>query len=143
MIRSLRPSEALVLGLVRSRSVGPELTAAPWPKTPPEEKEPGVLELFRYGLLPSPQRRLLGVSMSQEKGGRINGFVDARGRAGGLVWDVEYLRANDVDTGVAVVRWVTDRAVSVGARRVFIETPSEGEGADVARRASFERYSEG
>ena len=145
MIKLLRPADAVSLGLLRARRGWSELTAATWPKTPPERREPGFLELLRHGVLPSPHGRLLGVSVPTQAGaGRVlNGLVDARGRAGGLVWDVEYLRADRVDTAVQLMQWVIEQALAARVRRIFIETESEGAGADVARRAGFERYSEG
>lgn len=144
MIRSLRPADAFAVGFLRARRGWSELTAETWPKTPPEAREPGFLDLLRHSMLPIPHRRLLGVSSSAQAGSdRVNGFVDARGRAGGLVWDVEYLRADQAGTGVQLMRWVNEQALAARARRLFIETESDGVGAEVARLAGFERYSEG
>src|SRR5437867_3653266 len=140
MIRPLRPADAATLGLLRARSGGRDLTAATWPKTPPESREPGFFDFLRYGLLPSPRVRPIGLSTIDD---RIDGLVIGTGRAAGLVWDVETLRAENEETAVELLRWVCERAVAAGARRVFIETAAEGDGADVARRAGFERYSEG
>ena len=137
MIRPLRPRDVLA---VRRGQGGKELTAATWPKTPPESREPGVWDLLRYGLQPSARERPVGVSTA---GGRVDGWVLGRSRAGGLVWDVEYLRANSAEDGAQLLRWVCDQGLAALARRLFIETPPDGTGAEVAGRASFERYTEG
>jgi hypothetical protein len=84
--------------------------------------------------------RRLGVATA---GGRLQGFVSSHGRAAGLVWDVDYLRCHDVSSATELLMWACDQALRARARRVFVETPPEGTGAEAARRAGFERYSFG
>src|SRR2546430_1654561 len=61
-------------------------------------------------------------------------------RQGGLVWDVEHLYAQENREASALLEYVCGQAAESGARRVFVETPSAGRGADVCRRICFERY---
>jgi hypothetical protein len=70
------------------------------------------------------------------------GLATARPRAGGLAWDVVHLYADaEADTAAAdLLEQVATDAGSHASRRVFLETPVGGRGADVARRAAFERF---
>jgi hypothetical protein len=69
--------------------------------------------------------------------------VILQARAGGLAWDVEHLGIDAGETGIELLRWARDRAAAIRARKLFLHTCGEGPGADVARRAGFERYTEG
>ena len=110
MIRPLRLADAVTIAFVRARGVSRELTAPTWPKTPPESREPGFLDLALRAVLPLPRERPIAVSVTDR---RLDGFVMAVRRASGLVWDVEYLRAEDDETGTMLLRWVCERASSL------------------------------
>ena len=140
MIRAMRPTDAMALRLLRPRDRTIDVTAGIWPKGPPESRHPSLLSLLRDATLPAPTHRQIGVSVSASE---LLGLVVLRYRAGGLVWDVEHLEIDRADTGVELLRWVQERARSAAARRVILHTPADGPGAEVARRAGFERYTEG
>jgi hypothetical protein len=76
-------------------------------------------------------------------GGGLSGMTIARGRASGLVWDVEHLRTNDSVSAVDLLNWAREGALARQARRVFLETAPEGLGAGAARQAGFEAYAAG
>jgi hypothetical protein len=78
-----------------------------------------------------------------EHAGKVVGIASARPRAGGLVWDVVHLHADDDEDRVAadLLEAVATSAGSHAARRVLLETPTGGRGVAVARRAAFERFS--
>ncbi len=140
MIRAMLPTDALVLGLSRSRNGRQPLTAATWPRTPPESERPTVFGLLRHALIPRPGGGHVGVATA---GGKVLGYVMLRPRAAGLVWDITHLTAADVECAVELVRWARERVLGSGARRIMIDTPDVGPGPGVARQAGFERYTEG
>lgn len=140
MIRAMRPSDALAIGLSRSGRWGDELTARTWPRTPPENRRPSLLGLLAQTTLPTPSLRHIGVATQS---GRRAGFIVLSTRAGGLAWDVEHLSAEGEEAAVGLLRWGAEKAIAARARRVFLDTPSEGQAADVAWRAGFQRYTEG
>lgn len=141
MIRPLRATDAPAVGAFLARGAGRELAAETWPRTPPESQRPGFVSLTLGALFPARHNQTVGIARGA--GGRISGLVLARARAGGMVWDVEHLRTEDPGTGVELLRWIGERALAVRARRVFIDTPDEARGSEVAKRSGFERYSEG
>jgi hypothetical protein len=141
MIRLLRATDALAIGAFLAHGAGRELAAETWPRTPPEARRPGFLGLTLGALFPARHNQTVGIARGAS--GRISGLVLARARAGGMVWDVEHVRTQDAATGVELLRWIGQRALAVRARRVFIDTPDEASGSEVASRARFERYSDG
>lgn len=140
MIRAMRPADAMTLGFVRPRHRIVDVTADIWPKGPPESRHPTLLGLLRDAALAAPSRRQVGVAVSASG---LGGLVVLQSRAGGLVWDVDHLEIENQATGVELLRWVQERARAARARRVFLHTPNDGLGVEVARRAGFERYTEG
>src|SRR5262249_32308460 len=110
-----------------------------WPRVEPESGRLPYVSLMSASLghRPGGQRSWLA-----ESGGRVVGLAMARPRAGGLAWDVVHLHADaDADRAAAdMLEQVVSCAGSHAGRRVFLETPTDGRGADVARRAAFERF---
>jgi hypothetical protein len=130
----------MVIGLLWLHSGAREVTAATWPKGPPESRRPTLLGILRDIAIAAPGHRQLGVAAID---GSVRGLVLARARAGGLVWDIEHLQAEDVSMAAELIRWACDRVVRRGARRMFIDTAAEGLGAAAARTAGFQCYTEG
>src|SRR5438874_6293571 len=141
VIRPLRPMDLLAVGAFLTRGSGDELTAETWPRTPPESRHPTLTGLTLGALFPS--RNTHTVGQARGPNGPLTGLIVASGRADGMVWDVEHLRAADTATGVELLRWTGERAIEATARRVFIDTPDGASGSEVASRAGFERHSEG
>jgi hypothetical protein len=140
MVRAMRAMDAVNIGLLHQPD-GRELTARTWPKAPPENYHPTLLRLLS-GLAKSyTGDRKIGVAV---EGDRPAGLVSSRSRASGLVWDVEHLIAPNASVAVDLLTWACDHALAAGGRRVFLETQSDDDvGEQAARRAGFERYSEG
>ena len=114
MIRAMLPTDALALGLARSRNGREPLTAPTWPRTPPESERPNVFSLLRHALIPSRGAGRVGVSTS---GGQVLGYVMLRPRAAGMVWDVAHLTAASPEDAVELIRWARERVLGSGGRR--------------------------
>jgi hypothetical protein len=141
MIRAIRATDALAISLPRAAREARDLTARTWPRTPPENWRPALPQLLLRAIAPAPNENPIGVDY---RDGRVTGLVLTDSRAGGLIWDVEHLRANNVESAVELLRWTCDRGRSTRqVRRVFVDTPVQGIGADAARRAGFQQYTEG
>lgn len=141
MIRSMRPIDALAVRPLTGRDGDCELTAPTWPKAPPESRHLGLVELLSSTLVPSRRTRRLAVASG---GAQVNGLIMARARAAGLVWDVEHLLCDaSPEACVELLRWLCTEAINAGARRIFLETQTDGVGANVAPRAGFERCTGG
>jgi hypothetical protein len=140
MIRPLRASDALSIGLLQAGKDAPEITASIWPRTPPESKRDGLASLLRQAIIRSPSEVQTGIDF---QAGRTRGLVTLRARASGLAWDIEYLRAVDEHSAAELARWAIDRAITARARRIFLATPDTGEAATIPPRAGFEQYSAG
>jgi hypothetical protein len=140
MIRAIRATDALAISLLRAPREARELTARTWPRTPPESWRPGIGLLLLRSFAPSTDDQV-GVD---HRDGRMVGLVVTDARAGGLIWDVEHLRAKGEESAVELLRWACDRGRSTRrVRRVFVDSPELGPGEGVARRAGFEQYTEG
>lgn len=140
MIRAMRATDAMALKLFAPGGRIQDVAASTWPKSAPEGRHPTLWSLLRDSALASSRHRQLGVAVVD---GRAVGAVILQARAGGLAWDVEHLGIDTEDTGIELLRWARDRAAAIRARKLFLHTCGEGPGADVARRAGFERYTEG
>lgn len=140
MIRAMRPTDALTLGLARGRATWDVFTAPTWPRTPPESRQQTVFSLLRHALFLGPSAGHVGVALAD---GQLCGFVVLRPRAAGLVWDVTQLAARDMKSAVALMRWGAERALASGGRRVMIDTPDVGPACSMARQAGFEPYTGG
>src|SRR6266851_2055073 len=118
LVRTLRPIDVVALASFQRRAGGTVVSA--W-----------------LGHRPGGQRAWVA-----ENGGRVLGIAAARVRAGGLVWDVMHLHADQGEDRAAadLLEEVAACAGSHAARRVFLEAPVGGRGQDVARRAAFERF---
>ncbi|MPZ14425.1 MAG: hypothetical protein GEU73_08380 [Chloroflexi bacterium] len=139
MIRAIRASDAAAAGPFLAH--GPaDVTARTWPRTPPESRRPTFVSLIRALVLPTAGQQQIGAAFG---GKGIAGIVVVRARASGLVWDVEHLIVDEPDGAVQLLMWACDRALAARARRVFVETPADVPGIETARRAGFERYTEG
>lgn len=131
----------MALRLLTAESASQEVTAPNWPKTPPENRHVSLLGLLSFLILPTRAARRIGVASEREG---LRGIVVARARASGLVWDVQHLvGADSGDACVGLLRWVCQEATEEGARRVFLETPEEGIGVEIAYRGGFERCTRG
>jgi hypothetical protein len=140
MIRALRPTDLVGIALFLRRTPGSEITAHTWPKVQPES-----------GHLPLQQAawQALGRSATNGRGwvdvndGKVAGLAVARARSSGLVWDVEHLHGPAGGSPPhELLDHVCQEAVTRGARRVFLETPTCDRAVELARRAGFERYTE-
>ncbi len=140
MIRSMLPIDALALGLSRSRNGRQPMTAATWPRTPPESERPSVLGLLHHALIPRPGGGHVGVANA---GRKVLGYIVLRPRAAGLVWDITHLTGVSEENAIELVRWGRERVLGSGGRRIMIDTPDVGPGPAVARLAGFDRYTEG
>lgn len=138
-VRSLRPIDMVALAPFRRRTGGTEITAHTWPRVEPESGPIPYLSLASTALAQSPGGKRAWLAQGD---GKVAGFAVARPRAGGLVWDVQYLHAVEggEQAAVELLERVGAHAARHGARRVFLEVPRGTRGDHVARRAGFERY---
>ena len=138
-VRPLRPIDVVALASFQRRAGGTEITAHNWPRVEPESGHVPYMTLVSSSLghRPSGQRAWVA-----ERNGRLLGLAATRPRAGGLVWDVVHLHAEPAEDTIAgeLLDRVVGCAGKHGARRVFLEAPTRGRGQEVARRASFERF---
>ena len=134
----MRAMDAVRIGALRGIP-GQELTAQTWPKAPPENVHPTLLRLLS-GLAKS-YSGLYRIGVGSDD--RPNGLVIAKARANGIVWDVEHLLASDAWAAVDLLSWASERALAIRGRRIFLQTPPSGMGAEAAPKAAFERYGEG
>ncbi|MDQ3811098.1 MAG: hypothetical protein M3336_12485 [Chloroflexota bacterium] len=136
-VRPLRPMDVVALASFQRRAAGAEITAHNWPRVEPETGPLPYLRLLSSSLghRPRGQRAWLA-----QQDGRVAGLAVAHARAGGLVWDVVNLLAEDDSAASDLLEHVATCAGKHAARRVFFEAPLGGRGQDVARRAAFERY---
>ena len=139
MIRALRPTDLVGLGLFLRRAPGSEITAHMWPKIQPESGHLPFNQAVWQSVGQGPTR---GRAWVAEDKGQIVGLAVARARCSGLVWDVEHLHATEGGNGQPedLLDRVCHAAATSGARRVFLETPIGQRGSEIARRAGFERY---
>jgi hypothetical protein len=137
--RSMRVMDALALGPF-PRKAWPELTALTWPKAPPENIHPTLLRLLSGVARSYSGTYRVGVSTGE---GSITGLVISRARANGIVWDVQNLSEVDAWGAADLLSWVGENVLAVRGRRIFLQTPILGLGAEAAPKAGFERYGEG
>jgi hypothetical protein len=139
LVRQLRPIDVVALASFQRRAGDTEITAHNWPRMEPESGRVPYLALVSSSLGHRPGGQRAWVA---EHDGSMAGLAVAHPRAGGLVWDVIHLHAQQDGDSAAVdlLEKVSANAVKQAARRVFLETPLGGRGQDVARRAAFERF---
>lgn len=141
MIRALRPTDLAGLSLLLRRMPTIEVTAHTWPTVQPESGHLPLQQVLWQSLGQAPTRGRAWVAMEE---GRIVGLAVARARCGGLVWDVEHLHVVEDGGGglESLLDHVCQQAAAGGARRVLLEISDGTGGAEIARRAGFERYTE-
>lgn len=137
MIRVLRLPDLAGVAMFLRRDGTRELTSHTWPRVQPES-----------GHLPLGAALWQTLGMSWERiwiagsGKATEGLVVARPRCGGLVWDVEHLLTVNGEAGPAeaLLEVVGQHAAAHGGRRIFLELPDGDEGAGLAQKAGYERY---
>lgn len=141
MIRTVRPTDLVRLGLFLRQASTTEITGHTWPKVQPESGHQPLGSLIQTAL---GLRGAFGGACVAVDASAITGLVVGRTRSSGLVWDVEHLQVADQASTRAheLLDGLCQAAVASGARRVFLDVPVGGGHADVARRAGFERYTE-
>jgi hypothetical protein len=137
MIRAVRPTDLVALRAFLRRAGVVEVTTHTWPKVQPES-----------GHLPT--GRILGQALNGRTArggawiaildGQPAGYVAARARCDGLVWDVEHLHTTEPDTAVDLLEHACASAAESGALRVFLEVPTDSVGVALGRKAGFQRY---
>jgi hypothetical protein len=137
LVRTLRPIDVVALASFQRRAGGMEITAHNWPRIEPESGRVPFMNLLTSSFAHRPGGQRGWVA---EDGGRLVGLGTARPRAGGLVWDVGHLLADEDTVAADLLDEVVGCAASHAGRRVFLEAPARGRGHDVARRAAFERF---
>jgi hypothetical protein len=137
-VRPVRPIDVAALRAFLRRPDAVELTTHTWPKVQPEG---GHLSLA--GLLGQVVGRRSGGrgSWAAFEGSTVHGYVAARPRCDGMVWDVEHLHATEDAAAVELLEQVCLAAVNGGARRVFVDAPADS-ASSVWRRAGFGRYAD-
>jgi hypothetical protein len=137
MIRVFRLPHLVGVAMFLRRDGTTELTSHTWPRVQPES-----------GHLPTGSAVWQSLGMSWERvwlstaGRHVDGLVVARPRCEGLVWDVEHLLTSGGDPGPAeaLLEVVGQHAAANGGRRVFLEVPDGQQGAELARKGGYEKY---
>ncbi len=139
MIRPLRPTDLVGVGMFLRRADVAELTSHTWPKVQPESSRLPTAVALRQPLGFGPG---WGRAWVAHEDGGLAGLLVARGRVGGLVWDVEHFHIVEgrTEVAVALLDAVGQEAVTLGARRLFVDMGADEASAEVARRAGCERY---
>src|SRR4030081_1447142 len=137
LVRTLRPVDVVGLASFQRRAGGMEITAHNWPRIEPESGRVPFMNLLTSSLAHRPGGQRGWVA---EDGGRLVGLGTARPRAGGLVWDVGHLLADEDTVAGGLLDHGGACAAAHAGRRVFLEAPARSRGHDVARRAAFERF---
>jgi hypothetical protein len=136
IVRPVRPIDVAALRTFLHRPDAVELTTHTWPKVQPESGHVSLAGLLRQAVGPRFGQRCTWVAF---EGRARRGYVVARARCDGMVWDIEHLHADDEAAAVAAIEQVCLAAANNGARRVFIDAPAAAH-AGVWRRAGFSRY---
>lgn len=136
MIRAVRPIDVMALRAFLGRAGAGEVTTHTWPKVQPESGHLPLLGVLGQALAQG-SRRGMWVALADS---RLVGYVVARARCDGLVWDVEHLHASEPLAVVELLEHVCGQAADAQALRVFLDVPADSSGVDLARRAGFGRY---
>ena len=137
MIRAVRPIDVAALRAFLGRAGAVELTTHTWPKVQPESGHLPVLGILGQALGRTGSRRGMWVAA---EAGRLVGYIVARARCDGMVWDVEHLHAAEGGAAIELLEYVAARAAQASGLRVFMDLPAGSDGIDLARRAGFQRY---
>lgn len=138
MIRAVRPTDLAALRSFFKRTGVVEITTHTWPKVQPESGHISLLSVLGQVIGRQGNRRGIWVGVGQL--GRLAGYVVARPRCDGMVWDVEQLHAAEEAVAIELLEHTCEKAVDAGALRVFLEVPADSAGFELARRVAFERY---
>jgi hypothetical protein len=141
MIRAVRPTDLVGLAIFLRQAPGSEVTAHTWPKVQPESGHFPLQQALWQSLGGDASSGRAWVTVDD---GTITALAVARARCQGLVWDIEHLHVPEGARAAApdLLDHICQEAVGRGARRVFMEVPRGADGAELARRAGFERYTE-
>ena len=137
MIRVLRLPDLVGVAMFLRRDGTRELTSHTWPRVQPEAGHLPTSSAIWQTLGVSWERVWLSTADRQ-----VDGLMVARPRCGGLVWDVEHLLTAGGEPGPAeeLLEMLGQHAAAHGGRRVFLEVPDDANGAELARKGGFEKY---
>jgi hypothetical protein len=137
MIRVLRLPDLMGVAMFSRRNGTQEWTTHTWPRVQPEQGHMPTGAGLWQTLGMSWERVWISVAESQ-----VDGLNVVRPRSGGLVWDVEHLitAAGDTDTAGELLDVAGQHAATHGGRRIFLEVPDDESGAELARKAGYEKY---
>jgi hypothetical protein len=137
MIRAVRPIDVAALRAFLGRAGAVELTTHTWAKVQPESGHLPIMGMLGQTLGRRDRRRGIWVACED---GRLSGYVAARARCDGMVWDVEHLHAEQDAAAIELLEYLCVKAADSGALRVFLDVPAGSAGVVAARRAGFQRY---
>ena len=137
MIRAVRPTDVAGLRALIRRAGVSEITTHTWPKVQPESGRLELGAILTRALGRSADR--LGVWVAKQDG-RLAGYVVARARCDGVVWDVDHLIADQESAAIDLLEHVCGKVIERGGRRVFLDVPDGSNGVNLARKAGFQRY---
>ena len=137
MIRAVRPTDLVALRAFLKRAGVVEVTTHTWPKIQPDSGHLPTMRVLGQALNHQGARRGAWLAIEDSA---LAGYVAARARCDGLVWDVEHLHTARSETAVDLLEHTCARAGDGGALRVFLEVPSDSIGIELGRRAGFQRY---
>lgn len=135
-IRPIRPTDFAPLLGYRRQAETSQVTAHHWPKIQPESPRFPLVRFLAQSLPRSTAVRTLVASSGQT----IEGLVVGRARSAGLIWDVERLYGVDEQVCADLLDRLGGYAVRGGARRVFLQSPSESSARIIAQKAGYEHY---
>lgn len=135
-IRPIRPTDFAHLFGFRQQAALNEITAHSWPKIQPESPRFPVVRLLSQSVAPPSGAR----AWARWDNRRVTGVIVGHPRCSGAVWDVQHLYGDDDDAGAELLDHLAARAGQRGALRLFLQTPIDGPGAVVARKAGYDRY---
>jgi hypothetical protein len=142
MIRAVRPTDVAGLRAFIRRPGVSEITTHTWPKVQPESGRLQLGAILTRALGRGWDR--LGAWVAKQDG-RLVGYVVARARCDGVVWDVEQLIVDGSSTdaqsaAIDLLDHVCGKVIERGGRRVFLDVPDGSVGVSLARKAGFQRY---
>ena len=137
MIRVLRLPDLVGVAMFLRQAGTHEHTTHTWPRVQPEQ-----------GHLPTGTAIWQSLGMSWERawvsgnGRAVDGLLVSRPRSGGLIWDVEHLLTSpgNADAAGELLEAAGQYAAAHGGRRIFLEVPDSEAGAELARKAGYEKY---
>lgn len=137
MIRAVRPTDLVALRAFLKRAGVVEVTTHTWPKVQPESGHLPTGRVLGQALNARAGRRGAWVALED---GQLLGYLAARARCDGSVWDIEHLHTARPEVGVDLLEHACASAGDAGALRVFLEVPLDSLGVELGRKAGFQRY---